>query len=465
MTRIVRTPSQKGARVDEALKSLLSDPVINRFGPPSSTISSLCQRWGKEVAANPGAFSSEIRRLPYPEAAFVRIANVDTYTAYSLVDVREASKARLFTTVSMFAGGGGSSMGYRLAGGFIPLVNEFVPEAARTYRSNFPETRIDTRDIRDILADKGGIEAFLRQVNLAPGELDILDGSPPCSEFSVAGKGIRDQDIMRPYSDLQQKGIATLPFEFIELAVKARPKVVVCENVPALASGYPEVLGNILKELCFPDGKNGERLYYATSMVLNAEDFGVPQRRRRLFIIGVRADVAGAIGINSDRDVLAVFPIATHSPISIRAAIAGLRQSSFDVDPWYQTAVRSRSLISAIRRLPKCPHKHTRLSHVTPGDYSKFTLTRCSWDLPAPTLVVSGQRADGMTGAIHPEKDRKFTLPELRRLFGLPDDYVLTGTLSQASERICRMVPPLLTKAIAESIYEKVLRPYAEAMQ
>jgi site-specific DNA-cytosine methylase len=67
-----------------------------------------------------------------------------------------------------------------------------------------------------------------------------------------------------------------------------------------------------------------------------------------------------------------------------------------------------------------------------------------------------------MTGAVHPEFDRKFTIPELKRLFGLPDDYVLTGTLGQAAERICRMVPPFLTKAIAESMYENVLRPFRE---
>ena len=83
-----------------------------------------------------------------------------------------------------------------------------------------------------------------------------------------------------------------------------------------------------------------------------------------------------------------------------------------------------------------------RLSHVSPGDHSKFTLTRCSYDLPAPTLTVFGQQPNGMTGVIHPEYDRKFTIPELKRLFGLPDDYALTGTLGQGAERILWMVPP-----------------------
>jgi DNA (cytosine-5)-methyltransferase 1 len=95
-----------------------------------------------------------------------------------------------------------------------------------------------------------------------------------------------------------------------------------------------------------------------------------------------------------------------------------------------------------------------------PAD-SLFSLERCAWDLPAPTLTVTGQGSKGLSGAIHPEAHRNFTIPELKRLFGLPDDYALTGTLSQAAERVCRMVPPRVMQAIAERIYEQVFRPYA----
>jgi DNA (cytosine-5)-methyltransferase 1 len=76
---------------------------------------------------------------------------------------------------------------------------------------------------------------------------------------------------------------------------------------------------------------------------------------------------------------------------------------------------------------------------------------------------VLGQLPNGLSGAIHPEHDRKFTLPELMRLTGLPDDFRLTGTLDQAVERVCRMVPPALMRAVAGSIYQKVLRPYHES--
>jgi DNA (cytosine-5)-methyltransferase 1 len=91
-----------------------------------------------------------------------------------------------------------------------------------------------------------------------------------------------------------------------------------------------------------------------------------------------------------------------------------------------------------------------------------FSAMRCAWHLPAPTLTVTGQGPNGLSGAIHPEANRKFTIPELKRLFGLPDDFALTGTLAQAGERICRMVPPWVIQAIAERVHERVLRPYAE---
>jgi site-specific DNA-cytosine methylase len=462
MARVTRTPSQKGARVDEAFKSLLDDPMINRFLPSAKSMSHLCQRWGREIAATPEEYAHLLDGLRASPPAATRIANSDLYASYNMADVRKASNAKRFTAVSLFAGGGGSSIGYRLAGGFVSLMSEFVPEAAKTYQLNFPETAIDRRDIRDVLCSQGGGAAFLDQAGLQPDEIDILDGSPPCSEFSSVGAGIRDKHVMHAYSDVRQKDIASLPFDCVELAVALNPKLVVLENVPPLATKYRHVLDNLLSELSFPKGTSGPRHYFAAHSILTADDFGVAQQRKRLFIIGVRTDVADAIGIDSDRAVLPLFPIPTHSPVSIRAAFANLHQTAFDVEPWQRTMMASSSLLSAVRRLPRCPKKRTRLSHVSPGDHSKFTLTRCSYDLPAPTLTVFGQQPNGMTGVIHPEHDRKFTIPELKRLFGLPDDYALTGTLGQAAERICRMVPPFLTQAIAESLHENVLRPFKE---
>lgn len=88
-----------------------------------------------------------------------------------------------FTVVSTFSGGGGSCLGYRMAGFKVLWANEFVEEAQRTYRANHPGTILDTRDIRTVTP-----ESILEAIGRKPGEIDLFDGSPPCCAFSTAGR-------------------------------------------------------------------------------------------------------------------------------------------------------------------------------------------------------------------------------------------------------------------------------------
>jgi DNA (cytosine-5)-methyltransferase 1 len=381
---------QIGGGVDSLFKTLVRNDEINRFEKRYTRVKDLCERWGREVARDPDRLLAELKTST--SSAAIKVSTGE-YHPYLMDDVRRASARRLFTVVSMFAGGGGSSVGYRLAGGEVVLASEFVPEAARTYKRNFPTVPVDPRDIRDITAEIGEVERFLARAGLKPGELDILDGSPPCCEFSIAGRGLSDQHLIRKYSDVRQRDMGTLIFDFFDVAVIARSKVVICENVPMLKhrhGGANHLLERALDVVRFPDGVQ-DRAYYTASAVLAANDFAVPQKRRRLFIIAVRRDVAEAVGIKSDADVAAVFPAPTTlSPVSIRSALAGLQQSKRDLDPWRRVAITT-SLGRAIGRLPRNPSKLTRPSHVDPDDHRDFTLTRTAWDLPAPTLTVTGQ--------------------------------------------------------------------------
>jgi site-specific DNA-cytosine methylase len=226
------------------------------------------------------------------------------------------------------------------------------------------------------------------------------------------------------------------------------------ENVTGLAYVTPELLERILDAYRFD---NGRREYYAAWKILSAGNYGVAQNRKRVIVIAVRRDIAERVGIDSDDKVLEAFPRPTHGMVSIRSALDGLEQSFEDERP-YLNSIRLSQLPKLLRQLPKCPPKPRRLKNVK----TNFTLVRCSWDCAAPTLVITGQKPDGLSGAIHPELDRKFTIPELKRLFGLPDDFILTGTIQQAVECICNMVPPFLTNAVAQSIYDRVLRPLKE---
>jgi DNA (cytosine-5)-methyltransferase 1 len=455
---------QIGGGVNSLFATILTDIRINRFDQKYTTVSALCQRWGHEVTRDREAFLAELRALSSPKSAEKKIiCGLGRYQGYTMDGVRRASTQRKFTVVSMFAGGGGSCVGYRLAGGHVLLANEFVPEARRTYHSNFPDTPIDARDIREIIADPAAIEAFLAQVGLRPGVLDILDGSPPCCEFSTGHKARSDHSQLRSYSDVQQRNMDTLMFDFFQLAKAAQPKVVIAENIPALRSRHGGLFEAALHCLRFSSNSNPRtRAYYASAAVLSAADFGVAQDRRRLFVVGVRQDVAEAVGITGDSDVAALFPAPTHSPVSVRSALTGLQQSPAEIFLW-RRAVMTAVLGRIVRHLPRNPQKCLTPRHVGFPKGLWFSLVRCAWDIPAPTLTVMGQRPDGLSGALHPDQDRKFSLPELKRLTGLPDNFVLTGSLGQAAERICRMVPPPLMQAIAERVYERVLKPYAEA--
>ena len=90
---------------------------------------------------------------------------------------------------------------------------------------------------------------------------------------------------------------------------------------------------------------------------------------------------------------------------------------------------------------------------------SDFSLDRASWKQPCPTITSLGQQV-GQGGICHPEEDRLFTISELGRLMGIPDDYSLTGTYNQKAKAIGNMVPPILMSALAKSLYEKVILPY-----
>ena len=142
------------------------------------------------------------------------------YCPYNLKDVNDASAQEKFTVISTFAGGGGSSTGYRLAGGKILAVNEFVEEARTTYGQNYPATPILPDDIKKLSGQE-----FLDITGLEAGELDVLDGSPPCSAFSMAGSVVQGGGHSKGfgktknYSDGKKvENIEDLFFEFLRVA-------------------------------------------------------------------------------------------------------------------------------------------------------------------------------------------------------------------------------------------------------
>lgn len=180
---------------------------------------------------------------------------------------------------SCFACGGGSTMGYKLAGFDVLGCNEIDPKMIEAYRTN--------HDPKYSYLEP--IQTFKNRDDL-PKELynlDILDGSPPCSSFSMAGNREKDWGKDKKFREGQAEQVLdTLFFDFIELADKLKPKVVIAENVKGLLLGAAkEYVKKIYKEF----DKAG---YYCQHWLLDASKMGVPQKRERVFFICLRKDLA-----------------------------------------------------------------------------------------------------------------------------------------------------------------------------
>jgi len=383
---------------------------------------------------------------------------MNEYKRYTLQDTLDSEKRELFKVVSTFAGGGGSSTGYRLAGGKILAINEFVEEAQNTYRENYPNTLIIPGDIKKLTG-----QDFMEKTGLKPGELDVLDGSPPCSAFSMAGsvshgKGNTHADAFgktKQYSDIKGvENVEDLFFEFLRVAKEIKPKVIIGENVEGLTMGeakeYFHKIQNTFEEIG----------YLVVADVLDASYFGVPQSRKRTFFIGVREDVAEKVGVNF-MTMYQLYPDKNSERTNLGQAINDVVNDDQDeLNYLIEKIGPDKAVGKTLMKMPKDPDKVlTGMDYHDKGHH--FNLKRSSLRKPCPTITAMGNLA-GIAGTCHPLEDRKFTIKELKRIMTLPEDFTLTGEHKKRSERIGRMVPPLMMKALAESVYNKILKPYKE---
>jgi DNA (cytosine-5)-methyltransferase 1 len=366
-------------------------------------------------------------------------------------DVLTSAERKLFTVISTFAGGGGSSTGYKLAGGNVLVVNEFVDAAVDTYKENYPDTPVIKDDIKKL---KG--KDFLELAKISKGELDILDGSPPCSAFSIAGKREKGWDKTKKYSDDKQvENIEDLFFEYIRIANDIQPKIIIGENVAGITMGEAkEYYNRIINEF-------SNIGYEAVGKVLNSADYGTPQARQRCFFVAIRNDVMSKIGLNFMNMESEVYPVPSGTKVTLKQAIDNI-QNDPEEEKMLLDFVQGSFQKKWIELLEFNPTKHLKPSdpkyiEINPKQ-SMFNMIRPCPDLPCPTVTQAGQKM-GLSGVFHYAKNRKLTIQELKRVMGLPDDFKLSGKFDQQAERVGRMVAPLCMKSLIENLYLKVLKP------
>lgn len=310
-----------------------------------------------------------------------------------------------FTVASTFSGCGGSSLGYRMAGYRVLYANEFVDAARDCYaRNKASHTVLDGRDIRDVRAAD-----LLDALNMAVGDLDLMDGSPPCASFSSSGIGPEGWGKIRKYSDRKQR-TDDLFHEFVRLLKGVQPRTFIAENVSDLVKGKAK--GYFLEILAALKGAG----YRVSAKLLDAQWLGVPQDRERLIFAGVRND----LGLSP----------AHPAPLDYQYTVAEL-----------------------------LPH----VCRVKVGGYAN------KWERstrPAPTFLASDATSSptaylssGGFVELTDDTRRKWTIEEGRLICSFPADFVLTGDFAQQWERMGRAVPPLMMRSIAETVQNRVLLP------
>ena len=337
-----------------------------------------------------------------------------------------------YNVVSTFSGGGGSCLGYRMAGFRVLYANEFVEEAQKTYKANHPETILDTRDIRTVKP-----EDILSAINLKKGEIDLFDGSPPCCAFSTAGKREKSWGQKRAYSDGKSQQIENLFYEYIRLLDGLQPKCFIAENVSGLVKGT--AIGYFKEFLRDMKGCG----YNVKAKLLNAKWLGVPQSRERLIFIGTRNDL----------DIEPAFPKPFPYIYNLRDAFDGLPEDREEKDRLI-AEIKDYAIGKILSQLPKNPPHKISAATIKNGSY--FNLIRSSFNDPCPTLCQMGA-TQSCACACACDEDRRFTIAEVKRITSLPDDFILTGSYRQQYERAARMVPPVMMMNIAAAIKEGVL--------
>lgn len=344
------------------------------------------------------------------------------------------------TIGELFCGCGGTSLGFELAGFKVKFGLDIHIPSIDTFTTNHPCAVGLLGDIRKVkLAHWGSIVGK----DSSP---DVLIGGVPCQGFSLNNRKRHENDERN-----------FLYKEFIRIAKQLRPKVVVIENVSGMIS-TGDVVESIKKNL------TDELNMKVTYCLLNASDYGVPQKRQRLIFVGIKGkEYFDFNKIEKTHGPGRKYPFNT-----IKDAIGDLPSLSSGEE----ASVYKSKPISDYQKLMRKGYKGKLLNHrapnhpedtiekirnTKPGEpmYPRFKQRiRLAWEILSPTQVSGGIRPQFQFG--HPSDDRGLTIRERCRIQSFPDNFFVTGGIVQGRVQTGNAVPPLLAKAIAEEIKRQV---------
>ena len=315
-------------------------------------------------------------------------------------------------------------MGYKLAGCDVIAANDIDPEMAWHYKLNMKPKHYFLCPIGDLLNKELPEELY---------NLDILDGSPPCSTFSMAGSREKAWGKDKHFREGQAKQVLSdLFFDYLDLVGKLKPKVAIAENVKGMlignAKGYTKLIMARFKELG----------YRPQLFLLNSADCGVPQKRERVFFVAVRDDIeAPPLKLAPTHSWIGAGAATTDLQVLTHEEVSETAPSGRDLKWWHKTKP-GNSYAAAIAR------EENRVSC--------FNTIRLNGDLPACTLPSKRDQIQ------HWSERRRLSYREWKRLGSFPDDYQ-AKTDKIGKYMIGMSVPPKMTEVVARAIIDQWLLP------
>ena len=352
------------------------------------------------------------------------------------------SKLKKYNVVDLFCGAGGFSLGLKDTNRFNSiLANDIDMDMCEAYSLNFPETKILSKSISDL-----DFLSIKKENNI-----DVVVGGPPCQAYSLSGKRLKNDPR------------ANLFLEYFRAIKVIRPRIFVYENVKGLFSYKKGKTFYQLREIF-------EKIGYALSInLVNALNYGVPQSRERIFIIGYKK------GLNYS------FPKFSHAkktmrkPLTISDAISDLpkiknnensakylskpktnyqklmRKNAPDNLMDHKSSKHSENLVTIMSYLPEGGLKKDLPFKIRPKSGYANSYGRLWWNKPA-TTITRNFGTPSSARCIHPKIDRALTTREGARLQSFPDRYQFFGSRAKKNLQIGNAVPPLLARAIGKSI-------------
>lgn len=353
------------------------------------------------------------------------------------------------TAIDLFCGAGGLSLGFEQAGFDIVSAVEIDPVHAGVHSYNFPACKTFCRNIEEITGN---------ELMCGHDSIDLIIGGPPCQGFSIIGK--------RDMSDHRN----SLVMQYMRIVSEIKPRYFVMENVEGITIGDAKKILDAAIGYIESFGYSVVKPY----KVLNARDYGVPQSRKRLFLLGYRNDQA-----------VPSYPAKHNKPVTVGDAISDLPDVDlfetlletdclqYDLTPKSEYAIKlhnvdkdvfdysirrswNEKIITGEMRTVHTEKSKARFHATVPGQVEPISrFLKLSYDGVCNTLRAGTDKSRGAYTSprpIHPMYDRCISVREAQRLHSFPDWFRVHSTKWHGFREVGNSVPPMLARSVGESI-------------